>query len=243
MEYDLEWRKIKDFPDYWVSDHGNILSLTVPNRKCRMLKLINYKGYVRVCLYNNKDKKIYFVHRLVAEAFIPNPENKPEINHLSHTTDNRKNMIEWATRQENIDHSIRVLKSNGIKGKENSQSKPIRQIKNGEVIKIWESIMETGTKGFSRASITGCCQGRRKNHKGFRWEFDNEKDRLAAKPFVPINRKCFKIKQIKDNKIIKIWEGAKYITKALGLKKFNIYESCRKKRSHAGFQWEFIKDK
>lgn len=85
-----EWRTIKDFPQYMVSNLGRVKSLSREARgavkyeiKEKILKqAVNNKGYMWVNLYDGAKKKSYYVHRLVAEAFIPNPENKPNIGHI-----------------------------------------------------------------------------------------------------------------------------------------------------------------
>jgi len=80
-----------------------------------MVQFLNKRGYLRICLRDkNKTKKSFSVHRLVAEVFIPNPENKPYVNHkgkIPNTADNRVWMIEWATHPENEKHAV----ENGLK--------------------------------------------------------------------------------------------------------------------------------
>lgn len=97
-----EWKKVKGYESrYLVSDDGEVWSL-VSNKL--LAKHINSKGYYQVMLYDgsHQGRKLKGVHRLVAEAFIPNPENKPQIDHINTIrTDNRIENLRWATQIEN----------------------------------------------------------------------------------------------------------------------------------------------
>jgi hypothetical protein len=95
-----KWKIIKGYNNYEVSNMGNIRN--IKNKK--LLKFSNHKGYNRVGLYDgfNKKQKIFTAHRLVAEAFIPNPHNKPQVHHRDSVRNNNIiSNLEWVTQSEN----------------------------------------------------------------------------------------------------------------------------------------------
>lgn len=135
------WKTIKDFPNYEVSTHGR-----VRNKKTgHILKPIPDKdGYLRVHL--NTDRNVKRVNRLVADAFIPNPENKPHVNHLDGIKSNNcvTNLV-WATIKENNDHAIET----GLR----DIKKPVKIIETGEIFSsIKECAEAIGAKPQKRSS-------------------------------------------------------------------------------------------
>ena len=127
------WKTILGFNMYEVSNFGNIRSLF--NGKKRMITKVVQHGYFNVTLYNKNIKKKIQVHRLVAIAFIPNPENKTQVNHISGIkNDNRVDNLEWCTPSENIIHAYRNGLKKGVRGSKSNFSilkeEDILQIKN-----------------------------------------------------------------------------------------------------------------
>jgi hypothetical protein len=145
------WKKIKGTEhDLEVSSKGNVRGFNVPigNRwGLNLLKDKTYKqsktqyGYscVRIIMKGNINKR-YFVHRLVAEAFIPNPENKPQVNHInSNKRDNRIENLEWVNNSENQLHAYSNGKVGAYKGKfgkDHNQSKPVLCLKDVVVLEF-----------------------------------------------------------------------------------------------------------
>ena len=95
-----EWRDIAGYEGlYQVSDWGNILSI---RKNEKMKPNLGKNGYLKTTLTKDKEKEYILVHRLVAEAFIPNPENKPCVDHINGVrTDNRAENLRWCTHKEN----------------------------------------------------------------------------------------------------------------------------------------------
>lgn len=113
------WKDIPSYNSmYKISNEGDVMSFVL-SKSGKILKQNDVKGYRRVVLCNGDTQKQWAVHRLVALAFIENPENKPHINHKNGVrNDNRLENIEWCTISENAIHSFRVLgHTNPLKGK------------------------------------------------------------------------------------------------------------------------------
>ena len=118
-----EWKVIDGYNNnYSVSNKGNVKN----NNTNKILKqAVNRGGYNKLCLSVNGKKKTELIHRLVALAFIPNPENKPHTDHINNIkTDNNVNNLRWATRSEN-QHNQKLSKANtsGVKGVSYNKSK------------------------------------------------------------------------------------------------------------------------
>ena len=175
---------------YKVSNLGRILSLNYKNTG--KAKLLNPSddtdGYLKVGLSKNKKEKTCKVHRLVAETFLPNPENLPEVNHKDEdktnnfvflnedgTVNKEKSNLEWKTHKDNINHGTRNERAGKAISKANTNgklSKRVLQLSlSGELIREWPSTMECGRNGFNQSHVAACCNGKQKTHKGFRFMY------------------------------------------------------------------------
>ena len=157
------WKPIKGYEGlYMVSNWGRVKSIKFG--KERILKPVtNSSGYLLVGLYKNNIEKKYSVHRLVAEAFIPNPYNLPQLNHRDENKlNNNVDNLEWCTNEYNINYGTRTER----------YSKPVLQYTlDGEFVGEWPSARECGRNGFNQGSVSACCRGELKTHKGYIWKY------------------------------------------------------------------------
>lgn len=102
------WRFIKENNDYMVSDHGRIMSLKKPQKKILSSSLL-HNGYEAIYIYQKGIHAARYVHRLVAETFIPTPKKLPQVNHLDgNTLNNHVSNLEWCDAYDNLMHAIRT---------------------------------------------------------------------------------------------------------------------------------------
>lgn len=125
------WKQIKNFKDYEVSDEGEVRSLKY-GKKTILKGRLSKDGYIRYALRKDGKAYEYKAHRLVAEMFIPNPENKETINHKNgDKTCNNIDNLEWATRKEQMQHAYKLGLKRPIKSKN-------KKLTNEQVLKIRE---------------------------------------------------------------------------------------------------------
>lgn len=181
------WKPVVGYEGlYEVSNLGRVRSLdkiTADGRriKGKILKgKIDKGGYLLVILCKDKKQTTYKVHRLVAEHFIPNPQNKPCIDHINTVrTDNRVENLRWATYKENGNNPLTKIKQRrmlkGKYGKEHPASKPIIQYdKDGNFIKEWDCANDVErVLGISNKHIGSVCLGKRKSCGGYIWKYKN----------------------------------------------------------------------
>lgn len=176
-----EWRDVAGYEGlYQVSSMGRVKSLERADSWGRTVKERILKpnvvggGYLRVVLYAGGKTRMFFVHRLVCQAFHENPDNKPEVNHVNEDkTDNRACNLEWSTRKENCNHGTR----NERLGK--AQSKSVAQYaQDGDLVKVWSSVTEVQRQaGFSQGHISKVANGKRKTAYGFIWKYVERKEK------------------------------------------------------------------
>ena len=190
------WKSIKGHDEkYMVSNYGRVKSLNrlVNKRdgqrivKEKFLSInINNKGYCQVSLTTKHKPKLHFIHRLVGEAFIPNPKNKPNINHKDlNPYNNSVGNLEWCTQKENVKHAIdngryenvfKVAKNKKPKDFNNHLRKSVVQLDiNGNFIKEWDGI-GNASKHFKTngANIVKVCKGKQHTAGGFKWKYSDE---------------------------------------------------------------------
>ena len=162
------WKDINGYDGlYQVSDCGNVRNVkTGKNKKAG----ITPYGYKRVVLYANGKRKWFQVHRLVADAFIPNEDGKREVNHIDgNKLNNNAANLEWATSSENHLHAY----SNGLKHAniENAVKARSKKVKCSNGV-VYESVQATARSlGICASNISEVCNGKRKKAGGYCFEF------------------------------------------------------------------------
>ena len=162
-----EWRNVEGYPNYEVSNLGRVRRDKLNNSKTIFIGTKESDGYIRVGLTKDGKCRKYKMHRLVAFAFIPNPDpiNKIEVNHLGEKDDNRVCMLEWVSPKEN---SIHGSKKNS--GTNHKLAINKIDIKTNEVIKLYNTLNEIKDDGFTIEKVNLCIIGKNKTHLGFKWE-------------------------------------------------------------------------
>ena len=155
----------RNYSNYEIFEDGRIWSYWTN----KFLKPgTNQYGYKQVCLVDNEgQKKRYMVHRVVWEAVTgePIPSNM-EINHISENkTENMISNLELVSHKENCNFGTRNSRVS------KSQRKQVGAYRNGELIMTFKSLSEAGRQGFNIGTISMCCNGKRKIHKGYEWRY------------------------------------------------------------------------
>lgn len=178
---EVKVKTINHFPNYYVTSDGRILSkertVTRKNghrmtyRAKEIKPLDNGNGYKSVMLYNTKRKVRVYIHRLVAQAFIPNPQKLPQINHKDENkANNSAENLEWCTCQYNLTYGTHMEKLAKI------FSRPVIQYSvDGEYIAEYPSAMAAyRATGIKQGTISRVVQGRGQTAGGYKWKLKEE---------------------------------------------------------------------
>lgn len=157
------WKSVVGYEGlYEVSDLGRVRSLVKRNRwKPGILKPgKNTHGYLQVLLCKDGKRKNMKVHRLVAEAFIPNPNHLDTVNHKDEVkTNNTVSNLEWMTIADNVAYSV-------------NKSVQMLDKSTGELLATFPSIIEAErVTGINQGNISKCCLGKRKSSGGYIWRY------------------------------------------------------------------------
>ena len=178
------WLDVKDYIGlYQVSNWGRVKSLerdevyyangkqVVRHRKERILRpKPDGGGYLQVILCKNGVQKPKGVHVLMAQAFLPNPNNYEHVHHRNHiNTDNRIENLEWLSKEEHY----ALHQSDRAEAVREACSKVVYQYTlDGFLVNVWESTREAERQlEFKHTNISRCCLGKDKTHKGYRWSY------------------------------------------------------------------------
>ena len=161
---------------YQISNFGNVKSLNYRNTgKEKLLKpILQANGYLYVGLY--EPLKRFSIHRLVAEAFINNPDNLPCVNHKDENpTNNHVYNLEWCTNKYNTNYGTCIERIRETQLNNPKLSRKVYQYTlDGEFVKEWESTRECCRNGFDQGGVSSCCRGERKTYKGYRWSYEKK---------------------------------------------------------------------
>lgn len=150
--------RLKRYPNYGVSRDGKIYSY---KRNIILSPIDNSRGYLQVQLVRPKWER---VHKLVAETFIPNPNNYKEVNHIDKNKyNNRVENLEWCTRKYNVTYS---------KGNKVVRINP-KTLEEKEYVSIAEAARENN---MQRSQITRCCMKKMKKSHGYMWEYRKDEE-------------------------------------------------------------------
>lgn len=241
MEMEI-WKSlpIEGFEHYQVSNLGNVRNSSYKGTgRALNMKLHKDKdGYPRVSLR----QKMFRVNRLVAIAFIPNPNNLPQVNHKDEVKDNnRVENLEWCDNVYNSNYGTK--KERLSKSKMNTNCKAVCQCDmDGNVIKIWPSVCELERQfGYDPGLISSRCRGKGNTAYGFKWKYEgDEKSEEWAAAKAGKDTLYKPVAQMDDNgNIIRIWDSIK-AAGAEGFSETMISSCCHGRRKHTGgYRWQF----
>lgn len=202
--YKLEiWKNIDGFKYYQISNLGNIKSLertesiynykkrtnVLRKRKEKILATrISSNGYLNISLLKNGKTTTELVHRLVAEAFIPNPDNLPQVNHINgNKQDNRVENLEWCTPSENLRHAVinglkkssekqkEVAKKNILKANDKKRKQVEQLTLDGKLLKTWNSMTDIYNElNYRWGNISAVCRGKKDYAYGYKWKYRSD---------------------------------------------------------------------
>lgn len=168
----MDWIKINQYEEYEINSLGEV------RRDGKILKIrMASNGYKQVCLCKNGKPKVFRVHRLLSKAFIPNPDNKPQVNHIDgNRLNNNLDNLEWVTSSENNLHACRVTKNHlpprsmaGKFGKDHNLSKYFWiEYPNGNFVKYESGLEFMRMTGLDHSAISWARNRFRKSYKFIR---------------------------------------------------------------------------
>lgn len=262
MEKEI-WKPIKGYEGYYeVSNLGRVKAkqrvvcrgnIRQPVRE-RILKAGGSAlSYPTVQLFKNGESKRYTVHRLVAEAFIPNPDNLQEVDHInSIRNDNHIENLRWVSHQGNMrnpttmklmrervynnEESLNKRLATRIRnGSRTAQKRVFQYDTNGTFIKEWESSTDVEKElGYNRRTVCECARNKKYGY-GYLWSFHKETMKKHA-PYSVQNKKIIQLNM--DDSFVKEWESIKSAEKSLGIHSITRVLHGGK-ISAGGYKWKF----
>lgn len=248
-----EWRPVVGFKGlYEVSDWGRLMSLNYrrTGEKKIMIGSLDKDGYRRFLLRKNGRRYYKRLNVLVAEAFIPNPENKPIVGHLltlpnglEDKTANEAWNLAWMTYPENRNYGTLNERLSSIR------SIVVYQYDNkGNLFKIWPSFVQIEKDGeFDSRTVCKCCKNKLKTYKGYIWSYEAlSKEQIAdilKKKFLKNRKDQSKIiyQYSLDGYLLKEWPSIAEAARHYSCHKSNIYCACvGKSKTAKGYIWSYV---
>lgn len=228
------WKKYLD-TNYSISDTGEIRN----DKTGKLLAQTIQQGYCHVTLHINGKQLRRRVHRLVAEVFIPNVENKPYVNHKDgNRANNNVTNLEWVTPSENTQHAVKT----GLFHRNNTRA--VNQYSlDGKLIFSYPSITEASENTGSKANkIVLCCQRERKSTNDYQWRYADDKQDVKAMTKQFVTGK--KVGQYDDNNnLLAVYQSFREAAKAVGGTSSAISRICSGLNvHHKGFRWKIIEE-
>lgn len=181
------WKQIPGYENYRVSSTGKVCSdyytsgrwgKTIKRKEPLILcQELTHDGYYRVSLSKDKKQKHFSVHRLVAIAFIPNPQNHSEVNHKDENTrNNNVENLEWCSRKYNANYGTLPQRERKWNTNNPKKSKPVVKMSiDGDVLAEYPSTKEASRQhGVGSECISRCCMGRQETSAGYKWKYKND---------------------------------------------------------------------
>lgn len=191
-----QWATVEEAPSYEISDQGNLRHVSGRS----LHPGINQNGYPVVTLWAGKEGSLSrLVHRLVARAFVPNPDNKPQVNHINgDRSDGRVENLEWVTPKENANRKV------GLKIGSHSVRPVVQMSLTGADLKIWESMKAAADAlKVERNSIKECCLGRRNRAGAWGWKYASEQETTEVWRPIIIGKVTYQISDMGRIKTLK----------------------------------------
>lgn len=219
--------------NYSINEQGEIIN----NISKKILKQRLQQGYKHVGLHINKESKSFRVHRLVAQTFIPNPNNYPYVNHIDGNRQNNNiSNLEWCTPSQNSLHSAKNNNKRFFR-------KRVKQYNmNGDFMLEYNSIKEASLETKTDpCKISEVCNRHRLSTNNYQWRFSDDEQDVLINYTAPTLKK--KVGQYLNGKLINTYDSFTQAAKAIDGDEGAISRICSGvNKTHHGFEWKLVED-